>query len=523
MRSSRSARLWTSCGAVGLMGIGAAGASALAGVLVGAPAGALPGELIVVPVGMRGAAAVARGMSLRDEIARMGLSTIEMDAVAGNLRVATPVGEEEAWRRRLMDVPGVLLVEFNETGEGGLIPNDTFFSLQWHLLNTGQGGGKPGADMNLPPAWDLFTGSGGVTIAILDSGIDSDHPDHVGRIAAGGIDFVNEDNNAEGDHAHGTWVGGVIGARANNSFGVTGVDWACMMMHVKVLNANNGGNTFDLAQGLNYVATRAEVQIVNMSLINYPGQAVLLNAIAAARDAGKIVISCAGNGGIGNADVSYPGASPLTMSIGATTNTDARASFSGTGNALDLVAPGANVVTSAYNTHNNTSSSVSGCSFATPATVGVAGLLLGKAIELGLGGISHDEMFELLKLGAEDLVGIVTEDTPGRDNYMGWGRVNAFNSLTVLLDRYDCDRNGVWDQIDLTGPGADVDRDLILDACDACVSIADFDGSQFIDLEDYDAFIEAFEAGDDASDVDGSGFVDTDDFDFFVRAFEEGC
>jgi len=212
------------------------------------------------------------------------------------------------------------------------------------------------------------------------------------------------------------------------------------------------------------------------------------------------------------------------MSIGATNRQDARAGFSGTGNALDFVAPGDAIVTSAFNTHADTSATVSGCSFATPLTAGIASLLVGKALDLGLPGLTHDEVYSLLLAGAEDQVGALSEDTPGRDVYMGWGRLNARSSLGALLDRFDCDLNGVWDVLDLaSGPDADTDRDGILDACDPCVSVADFDGSGFIDLNDFIAFVIAFLDGDDSADADGTGFVDTDDYDAFVRAFERGC
>lgn len=486
----------------------------------------VPGELIVGPAAMAGQplSMPDRGRALSARLLRDGIRTIAMDRITGTLLVGVPVGREDEWRRQLNQREDVLYAEVNGYGEGGIVPNDSFFANQWHLRNTGQSGGKPGADVDAALAWDLYTGSSAVTVAILDSGIDSDHPDHAARLAPGGHDYVNNDQDPEDDHSHGTWVGGVLGAIAGNAFGVAGMDWACRMLHVKVLNSNNGGTVFWLTQGINHAAARPEVQIISMSLINYPGSTSLRLAIESARQQGKILIACAGNGGIGNADVSWPGASPYTMSIGATNRQDARAGFSGTGLALDFVAPGDSIVTSAFNTHANTTATVSGCSFATPLTAGIASLLVGKAIDLGHPGLSHDEVYDLLKAGSEDQVGVSGEDTPGRDSFMGWGRLNARRSLEALLGRYDCDGNGVWDVLDLaSGQGADMDRDGILDACDPCVSVADFDGSGFIDLDDFVAFVNAFEDGGDDADVDGTGFVDTDDYDAFVRAFEAGC
>jgi subtilisin family serine protease len=165
-----------------------------------------------------------------------------------------------------------------------------------------------------------------------------------------------------------------------------------------------------------------------MSLINYPtGSSTINNALQAARDAGAILIACAGNGGIGNADVSGPGASPLTIAVGATTSTDARASFSGTGTALDLVAPGSSVRTVTYNSAADTSASFTGCSAATPVAAGVATLLLSVNPFL-----SHDDVASILTSTADDLVGAVLEDTPGRDDYMGHGRLNMNAALASV-------------------------------------------------------------------------------------------
>ena len=161
-------------------------------------------------------------------------------------------------------------------------------------------------------------------------------------------------------------------------------------------------------------------------MINYGSGQTLENGLIAARNAGCILVACAGNGGIGNADVSGPGQSAQTMSIGATTNTDARAGFSGTGLALDFVAPGSNVVT-VTTTHANSSNTFSGCSAATPVAAGIVAMLVGQDPTL-----THDQVYDLLKAGAEDQVGAPAEDLPGRDNYMGWGRLNARRSVTLV-------------------------------------------------------------------------------------------
>ncbi|MEE8508688.1 MAG: S8 family serine peptidase, partial [Myxococcota bacterium] len=164
-------------------------------------------------------------------------------------------------------------------------------------------------------------------------------------------------------------------ANADNGFSVAGVDHFARILPVKVLRADGSGGLFELIQGLVFAADRG-AHVISMSLIGYPVILFLEEALEYARNAGAVLIACAGNGGIGDADVSGPGVSPLTISVGATTDDDARAFFSGTGSALDLVAPGASVATVNPFGGGNGFDTFSGCSAATPIAAGVASLLL---------------------------------------------------------------------------------------------------------------------------------------------------
>ncbi len=327
-------------------------------------------------------------------------------------------------RDAFSDDPRCEHVDLNYIGEGGdLIPDDTSSGDQWHLNKTGRGGGTLDADIDAVETWDITTGSDSVVIAVLDSGIDSDHAELLGRVLAG-FDFVNEDSDPEADHAHGAVVTGILAANPDNSFAVAGIDHSAKILPVKVLGSANLGTLADLIEGLTYAADQG-ADVISMSLINYPVAFTFLeDALQYARDSGAILIACAGNDGIGDADVSGPGASPLTISVGATTRTDARASFSGTGSALDVVAPGLSITTIAYNTAVDTSSVFSGCSAATPVVAGITSLLLAQYPSL-----THDEVRSILTQSAEDLVGPPNEDTPGRDDFFGHGRVNLHSAL----------------------------------------------------------------------------------------------
>jgi subtilisin family serine protease len=330
---------------------------------------------------------------------------------------------------RLRSDPACAWSEPNFRGRGGgFVPDDPRFPLEWHLQNTGQTGGTPGADVEATEAWTLTRGSSEVVVAVLDTGIDSDHAEFAGRLLPG-YDFVNGDADPEADHPHGVLVTGILAANADNGIEVAGVDQRALILPVKVLGADNTGTTFDLAQGLEFAADQG-ADVINLSLIDYPPDSKALNdALQYAYDHGAVLIACAGNGGLGDADRSAPGVSPLTISVGLTDATDARADFpqyhivSATGSALDLVAPGwilASVSSSA-------GAFFSGCSAATPVVSGIASLMLARDPAL-----TPDEVREVLTSTAEDQVGPPAQDTPGRDDFFGYGRANAYRAVLAV-------------------------------------------------------------------------------------------
>jgi subtilisin family serine protease len=334
-----------------------------------------------------------------------------------------PVSEIAA---RLSQVEGVAHAEPDVIGQGGQVPpNDTHFPDQWHLDNTGQIGGTPGADVSAVEGWAFGTGSPAIVVAVLDTGIDSAHPEFAGRIVPG-FDFVNEDADPEGDHSHGTLVAGITLANANNALQVAGLDWSAKLMPLKVLDANNLGATTDLVDALVWAADHG-ADIINMSLINYPCSGALQNALQYAVAAGCVPIASSGNGGVGNADSSGPGCLPETISTGATDNRDRRASFSGTGAALDVIAPGEGVRTVQYHIYSDGFFNFSGTSAAAPVAAGIAALLRGLDPTLTV-----DEVRALIESNADDQVGPPAEDVLGRDNSFGWGRANLREAMAAV-------------------------------------------------------------------------------------------
>ncbi|MDH3521526.1 MAG: S8 family serine peptidase [Myxococcales bacterium] len=353
-----------------------------------------------------------------------GTRVLEVIPELGIYRLSIPADRSvsemvDAFRRD----PRCKNAEPNSIGRGGdFVPADSFFAYQWPLHNTGQFGGTPDADIDAVEGWQISRGDESVAIAVLDSGIDFDHPEFAGRILPG-FDFVDEDEDPTADHAHGVWVAGILAANADNLFSVAGVDHFARILPVKVLNAQNFGSVMDLAQGLVFAADQG-AEVINMSLINYPITGAIRNALQYARDAGAVLVACAGNGGIGDADRSGPGRSPLVISVGATTRFDERAEFSGTGSALDVVAPGEDVPTVAAFSYGNSCDFFTGCSAATPIASGIASLLL------SLDPLpTHQQVLDILTETADDLVGPPAEDTPGRDDFFGYGRVNLNRAL----------------------------------------------------------------------------------------------
>ncbi len=280
-------------------------------------------------------------------------------------------------------------------------PNDPDWSSQWGMTK-----------IEAPAAWDITTGSDSVTIAIVDTGVDLLHPDLNGKLVSG-WDFVNGDNDPQDDHGHGTHLAGIAAAETNNDTGVAGLSWGAKIMPVKVMNSSGEGESEDIASGIIYAANNG-ADIINLSLRMSAPSSVLEEAAEYAHNLGRVIVASTGNN---NSAVSYPARYPEVIAVAATDSNDQRASFSNYGPEVDVAAPGVNI-RSTYWWGGSTYEWVSGTSQASPHVAGLAALIWSVNPDL-----SNTQVESIIKQTADDL------GATGRDNYYGFGRINARRAL----------------------------------------------------------------------------------------------
>lgn len=307
--------------------------------------------------------------------------------------VEVPVGSEKAMVARLSRNPHMKFVELDRAVSGNAQPNDPMAGSQWHLP-------KIGANT----AWDSSQGSG-VTIAILDSGIDTRHPDLIDHIVAG-YNFVDGNTNVEDVHSHGTKTAGAAAASLNNGIGVASVAGQVKIMPIRVANSSLYATWSAIASGITYAADRG-VRVASVSFNGAAGSASVLSAADYMRSKGGLVFISAGNS---NVDPGYANTSSAVI-VAATTSSDTKASFSNFGDHIHLSAPGEGIYTTTW---GQSYTSISGTSFSAPIAAGVAALVMSANPAL-----TATQVENILFSTAVDL------GTTGRDIYFGHGRVDA--------------------------------------------------------------------------------------------------
>lgn len=271
--------------------------------------------------------------------------------------------------------PEVLYAEPNRRYRAFLTPNDPLFPSTWGIHNTGQSGGTADADIDAPEAWDIETGDPAVTVAVVDTGADLDHPDLADNLVPG-WDFVGGDGTPDDGHGHGTHVSGTIGALGNNGAGVAGVAWDVSIMPLKALDDGGSGFVDDVAAAFAYAGDQG-ADVVNASL-GGPYSQLIADAVAGAPD--TMFVVAAGNSASNN-DTSPAYPCNLTalnlICVAATNRADDLASFSNYGkSSVDLGAPGKSIVSTVPpEVVGNSYASSDGTSMASPHVAGAAALI----------------------------------------------------------------------------------------------------------------------------------------------------
>ncbi|MBU3665034.1 MAG: peptidase S8 [Chthoniobacterales bacterium] len=363
----------------------------------------VPGRVLVKPL------AGASDAAVQASIKAAGASEIGRVPQIGVRILRVPAQSESRVIEALSKNPNFEFAEPDYIANIILTPNDPYYAAyQWHLPK-----------VVAPAAWDFTTGSAGVTVAVVDSGVQATHPDLAGRVLPG-YDFVNSDADPADDNGHGTAVAGVAAAKGNDGIGVAGAAWDVAILPVKVMNSSGSGSYSAIANGIAYSADMG-AKIINLSLGGTSSSSTLQNAVSYAWNKGSLLVAAAGNNA--SSTTVYPAAYTNVVAVSATTASDTLASFSSYGSFVDLCAPGENITTSWVNGGYVT---ISGTSFSSPLTAGVAALALSRNPAL-----SNAQLSALLTSNTDDLGAL------GKDIYYGTGRLNASKVVAAAVPVLD--------------------------------------------------------------------------------------
>ena len=295
----------------------------------------------------------------------------------------------------------VKFAEVDGVVEASLYPNDPRYPYAWHLPKIGA-----------PEAWDRALGDG-VTIAILDTGVDATHEDFAGRLVAG-WNFYDNNNDTSDIGGHGTAVAGTAAAAGNNAIGVASVGMNARIMPIRITDTSGYGFYSMIADGIVFAADNG-AKVANISFLGVSNSATVDAAAQYMRSKGGVVVTSGGNTAALRTE---PVSGAITV-VAATDSVDAKASFSSWGNYIDIAAPGVSVWTT---TRGGGYGGFSGTSAASPVVAGVYALLISAKPSLAPAALDDLLFSTALDLGAS-----------GKDQEFGAGRVNAAAAVQQAL------------------------------------------------------------------------------------------
>lgn len=347
----------------------------------------VPGRILVQPRPGLPEAALEKILK-----AHGGKSVERIEAIGVHIVQLPPNASEKAVAALLSKNKHLKFAEPDMLVKPDAAADDPYFGSAWHL---------PKIQANT--AWDLSSGQG-VTIAILDSGVDGNHPDLAPQLTPG-WNFYDNNSNTSDVYGHGTLVAGAAAAASNNSIGVASVAGSARIMPVRVTDTSGYGSWSAISKGLTWAADKG-ARVANLSF-NVTGSSTTQSAAQYMKNKGGLVVVAAGN----NSAVQSTVPSSTMITVSATTSSDVKASWSNWGSYIDVAAPGVSIWTTKRGGSYGTAS---GTSMATPVTAGTVGLMMAANPALAAADIE-----KLLFSSAVDL------GSAGYDTYYGYGRINA--------------------------------------------------------------------------------------------------
>ena len=314
--------------------------------------------------------------------------------------VTVPKGQAKEKVKAYSSQPSVAYAEPDYIAEALGEPDDTYFDEQWGMQK-----------VQAPEAWSVTTGSASVSIAILDTGVDPDHPDLIDKI----VDNVNFTDSPTADdvYGHGTHVAGIAAASTNNGIGVAGLGYDATIMNVKVLRDNGSGYHSWIAAGIIWAADNG-AEVINLSLGGGDSSQVLEDAVNYAWSKGVVVVAAAGNNG--NSFLCYPAGYASCIAVAATDAHDEKPLWSNYGDWVDVAAPGTGIYsTLAADGYGY----MSGTSMASPHVAGLAALVFTTVSDTNGDGKLNDEVRNRIEASCDD-IGVTG---------IGYGRINAARAV----------------------------------------------------------------------------------------------
>ena len=266
--------------------------------------------------------------------------------------VTMPKGQVKEKVKAYSSNPKVTYAEPNYIAQALAEPDDKYFGAQWNMQK-----------VRALEAWNVTTGSPNVIIAILDTGVDLNHPDLANKIVSN-INF-SDSPTVDDVYGHGTHVAGIAAAMTNNGIGVAGLGYSATIMNVKVLGDTGSGFYSWIASGIIWAADNG-ADVISMSLGGSSASSILEDAINYAWSKGVVVVAAAGNNG--NMVPVYPAYYANCIAVAATDASDARPLWSNYGDWVDVAAPGSGILSTFK---NDNYVYMSGTSMATPHVAGL--------------------------------------------------------------------------------------------------------------------------------------------------------